>query len=467
MKRIISLIFFTLVAALFTSAQTVAFVNVNVVPMDTERVLTGQTVIVKNGVIEAIGSKVKVPKDVQKVDGTGKFLIPGLTDMHVHLMSDDGFPRELAGDELKIIIANGVTTIRIMNGMPEHLEMRAKAARNEGISPTIYAASPQFIGKKSEHAYVVTTPEEGRASVLQAKKDGYDFLKMVTDLKPEVYEAIVDEAKKVKMKVIGHADSRSIGLDRALKAGQQVEHLDAYMEALLKADAPMKGSVSDIYIYNVKNWDSMDYIDEAKIPEIAKATVRSNPFSDPTLSMFKWSFATPRTEESIRAQPDFRFYPAKTRAMWIQNNQRINSRNISSERKAKYIDLRNRMVKAIYDAGGKILAGSDTPEFLYLYGFSLHREIKAIRDAGLSNFAALQSATINPAEFFGTAKTTGTIAKGKQADLVLLNANPLDDISNTENRAGVMVRGKWYTQDEMNKWLDEIAPRFAAVELKD
>ncbi len=467
MKRIISVIVFTLVAAAFTVAQTVAFVNVNVVPMDTERVLKGQTVIVKNGVIDAIGSKVKVPKDAQRIDGTGKFLIPGLTDMHVHLMSDDGFPREYAGDELKIMIANGVTTIRIMNGMPEHLTMRADAAAGKMISPTIYAASPMFIGKKSDHAWVVTTPEEGRAAAQRAKREGYDYLKMVTDLKPEVYEAIADEAKKLNMKMVGHADSRSIGLERALKAGQQIEHLDAYMEALLRADAPMKGSVSDIYIYNVKNWDSMDYIDEAKIPEIAKATVKSNPFSDPTLSMFKWSFGTPRTEESIRAQPDFRFYPAKTRAMWIQNNQRINSRNISLERKAKYIDLRNRMVKAIYDAGGKIMAGSDTPEFLYLYGFSLHREIKAIRDAGLSNFAALQSASTNPAEFFGTAKTTGTVAKGQRADLVLLNANPLNDISNTENRAGVMLRGKWYTQDEMNKWLDEIAPRFAAVELKD
>lgn len=448
--------------------QTVAFVNVNVVPMDTERVLAGQTVIVKNGVIEKIGDakKTKVPKDAQKVDASGKYLIPGLADMHVHLMSDDGFPRELAGDELKIMIANGVTTIRIMNGMPDHLTMRADAAAGKAISPTMYVASPMFIGKASEHAWVVTTPEEGRAAAQRAKREGYDYLKMVTDLKPEVYEAVVDEAKKLNMKVVGHADSRSIGLDRALKAGQQIEHLDAYMEALVKADAPMKGSVSDIYIYNVKNWDSMDYIDEAKIPEIAKATVKANPFSDPTLSMFKWSFGTPRTEESIRAQPDFRFYPAKTRAMWLQNNQRINSRNISLERKKKYIDLRNRIVKAIHDAGGKIMAGSDTPEFLFLYGFSLHREIRALRDAGLSNYAALEAATRNPAEFFGTTDKTGTIGKGKVADLVLLDANPLDDISNTEKRAGVMLKGKWYTQDEMNTWLDEIAPRFAAVEMK-
>jgi imidazolonepropionase-like amidohydrolase len=454
---------------LLAQAQTVAFVNVNVVPMDKERVLAGQTVLVRNGMIEKIGDvkKVKVPGDAQKIDGTGKYLIPGLTDMHVHMMSDDGFPRELAGDELKIMIANGVTTIRIMNGMPEHLVMRAQSAKGEIIAPALYVASPQFIGKQSEHSYIVTTPEEGRASVRKAREGGYDFLKMVTDLKPDVYEAIVDEAKKVGMRVIGHADSRSIGLERALKAGQQVEHLDAYLEALLKSDAPMKGSVSDIYLYNAKNWESLDYMDEAKIPVLAAATVKSNPFSDPTLSVFKSTFGTFRTEESIRAQPDFRFYPEKTRAFWLRNNQRIQSRNVPAERRAKYVDLRNRLVKAIYDAGGKIMAGSDTPEFLFLYGFSLHREIKAIRDAGLSNFAALQAATVNPALFFQAADKTGTVEKGKQADLVLLNANPLDDISNTEKRAGVMRMGKWYTQDEMNKWLDEIAPRFAAVEMKE
>jgi imidazolonepropionase-like amidohydrolase len=125
------------------------------------------------------------------------------------------------------------------------------------------------------------------------------------------------------------------------------------------------------------------------------------------------------------------------------------------------------LVKAIHDAGGRIMAGSDTPEFLFLYGFSLHREIRALRDAGLSNYAALEAATRNPAEFFETADKTGTIRRGKRADLVLLDANPLDDISNTEKRAGVMVNGRWFTQAEMNKWLDEIAPRFSAVEMRE
>lgn len=471
MKRTFtSIILILLIApAMLAQNRVIAFTRVNVVPMDRERVLTNQTVIIRDGLIADIGEsgKVKIPKGAQKIEGKGKYLIPGLTDMHVHLQSDDGFPKELAEDELKIIIANGVTTIRFMIGIPEHLVLRAKAAKGEIISPTIYAASPQFIGRKSEHAYVVTTPDEGRAGVRSAKADGYDFLKMTTNLKPEVYEAIVDEARKVDMKVVGHADSRSIGLDRALKAGQQIEHLDAYLEALLKADAPMKGSVSDIYLYNPKNWDSFDYIDEGKIPRLAEATVRSNPFSDPTLSVFKSTFGTFRTEESIKAQPDFRFYPEKTKAMWLANNQRILSRGVPAERRATYVEIRNRLVKAIHDAGGKIMAGSDTPDFLFLYGFSLHREIKALRDAGLSNYAALEAATRNPAEFFGTADKTGTIARGKRADLVLLDANPLDDISNTEKRAGVLLSGRWFTQAEMNKWVDGIAPRFQAVEIKE
>lgn len=181
----------------------VAFMNVNVIPMDTERVLPNQTVIIRNGLIAEIGDskRVKVPKDAQRIDGAGKFLIPGLTDMHVHLMSDDDeFPDALAGDELKVMIANGVTTIRLMTGTPEQLALRARSARGEIIAPTMYVASPQFIGKKSTNAYVVTTETEAREAVRKAKRDGYDYLKMTTNLKAEVYEAIVDECLHTESK---------------------------------------------------------------------------------------------------------------------------------------------------------------------------------------------------------------------------------------------------------------------------
>lgn len=444
------------------AANTTAFVGVNVIPMDRERVLTDQTVIVRDGVIAEIGDakKVRVPKDAQRIDGRGKFLIPGLTDMHVHLFTDDEYPDALAEDEFKIMLAQGVTTIRLMMGTPEQLVLRAKSAKGEIVAPTIYAASPQFTGRKGNNAYVVTNETEAREAVRKAKADGYDYLKMSTFLKPEVYEAIADEAARQNIRMIGHADSRSVGLERALKARQQIEHLDSYLEALVPENSPVKGSVSDLYIYQPKNWESMDVLDENKIPEIARATVRANPFSVPTQYFFKSTFGIGRTEESLRAQSDIRFYPPKTVDMWVGYSKKYLAQAASPERRAKYVAVRNKIIKAIHDAGGKILAGSDTPEWLLLYGYTLHRELRALNEAGLSPYATLAAATRNPAEFFGTLQTTGTVERGKRADLVLLEANPLASIANTERRAGVMLKGRWFPQAELDKTLDEIAPRF-------
>ncbi|HEX5873101.1 MAG TPA: amidohydrolase family protein [Pyrinomonadaceae bacterium] len=459
---------FILIFAISVSAQTtqpartVAFIDVNVIPMDKERVLPHQTVIVRNGVIAEIGDvrRVKVPAGAERIDGTDKFLIPGLTDMHTHLFTDDEFPDSLAEDEFKIMIAYGVTTIRLMIGTPEHIVLRSKSASEQILAPTIYAASPHLTGRKQPNSIVVTTDAEARAAVRKSKQDGYDFIKVTTFLAPEVYEAIVDEARKQNIRVVGHADSRSVGLARAFKAKQQIEHLDAYLEALLPENAPVKGSVSDLYVYNPKNWESIDYLDESRIPELARQTVAANPFSTPTLHLFKFTFGKGRTEESFKAQPDIRFYPQKTVDLWTGYSKKYLSTAAPIEKREKYIAIRNKIVKAIYDAGGRLMAGSDTPEWLMLYGHTLHLELIDLRDAGLSNYAALETATRNPAMFFGTIDKTGTIEKGKRADLVLLDANPLDDIANTQKRTGVMLKGKYYLQAEMNHWLNEIAPRF-------
>ncbi len=468
MNRYVNFLTFLFLFALSISAQTVAFKNVNVIPLDKERVLQNQTVLIKNGMIAEIGKKVKIPKDAQVIDGSGKYLMPGLMDMHTHLLSDgDDFPDSIAEDELKVMIANGVTTIRLMIGTPEQLILRQKSAKGEIIAPTIYAASPHLTGREQGNDFVVKTEEEAREAVRQSKAAGYDFIKITTFIDAKVYEAAIDEAAKQNIKVVGHADSRFVGVERALKARQQIEHLDGYMEMLLKSDAPMKGSVSDLYVYDVKNWDSLDYIDESKIPIVAKRTVESNPFVDPTQHFMKNTFALARSEDSIRAQPEFRFYPPKVQEQWLnfyKRNRFINQ--VSLEKRARWLDIRNKLIKAIYDAGGKIMAGSDSPEFLFLYGFSQHRELKALADAGLSNYAALEAGTKNPSAFFGTSDKVGTIEKGKRADLILLNANPLENISATENRAGVMLKGKYYTQAELNKWLDHAAQTISASHIE-
>ena len=307
-------------AAVSAYCQTTAFVGVNVIPMDRERVLTNQTVIVRDGIIAEIGDakKIKIPKEAIRVDGTGKYLIPGLVDMHTHLLSDeDEYPDSIGEDELRVMVANGVTTVRFMIGTPELLALRSRSAKGEIEAPTIYVASPHLTGREQGNDFVVNTPEEGREAVRKSKAAGYDFIKFTTFVKPEVYEAAVDEAAKIGIRVVGHADSRFVGVERAWKAKQQIEHLDGYMEMLIRDDSPIKGSVSDLYIYNPDNWKSLDYIDENKIAEVARKTVASNPFVDPTQHFMKNSFGLARTEESIRAQPDFRFYPAKVQRQWL------------------------------------------------------------------------------------------------------------------------------------------------------
>ncbi len=447
-----------------TSTQTppreVAFTHVNVVPMDSERILQDQTVLVRDGIIVEIGTDARIPQGAQIVNGRGKYLIPGLMDMHTHLLSDGPeYPKSIAEDELRVMVANGVTTIRLMIGTKEQLVLRERSAKGEIVAPTIYSASPHLTGREQGNNFVVKTEEEARAAVRQSKQAGYDFIKITTFVDAPVYEAAIDEAVKQNIRVVGHADSRTVGLQRALKARQQIEHLDAYMEALLKDDAPMKGSISDYNIYTLKNWDSLDYIDESKIPEIARQTVESNPFVNPTQHFMKNTFGRARSEESIRAQPDFRFYPTKVQDSYINFTKRTTLNQIPLEKRAKWIELRDKLIVEIHKAGGKVMAGSDSPEFLFLYGFSLHRELVALKESGLSNYAVLESATRNPAEFLGSLNKAGTIEKGKHADLVLLNANPLEDVSNTQKRAGVMLKGKYYPQSELDRWLDEIAPR--------
>jgi imidazolonepropionase-like amidohydrolase len=326
------------------SAQTVAFTNVNVIPMDRERVLAKQTVLVKNGVIAEIGDakKVKVPKDAVRVDGTGKYLVPGLVDMHTHLLSDsDEFPDSIGPDELRVMVANGVTTVRFMIGTPELLSLRSRSAKGEIDAPTIFVASPHLTGREQGNNFVVNTSDEAREAVRKSKAAGYDFIKITTFIKAEVYEAAVDEAAKQNIRVVGHADSRFVGVERAWKAKQQIEHLDGYMELLLRDDAPMKGSVSDLYIYNPDNWKSFDFIDESKIPEVARKTVASNPFVNPTHHFMKNSFGRLRTEDEIRKQPDFRFYPAKVQQQWLdfyKKNRMLNT--VPVEKRARWIELR-------------------------------------------------------------------------------------------------------------------------------
>ena len=246
------------------------------------------------------------------------------------------------------------------------------------------------------------------------------------------------------------------------ETGQQIEHLDGFFEGLIPSGSEYKFATSGVQVWTKKGWEAIDVLDETKIPELAKKAVKANPYSVPTLTFLKLAFGIGQTDEEIKARPDYRFLFEKIRKeMAGPRNAFWKGRRLPTEkRRKKYVRLRNKIVKAINDAGGKIMAGSDAPEWFLLYGYTLHRELKSLTEAGLSNYAALEAATRNPAEFFGTLDKTGTIQKGKVADLVLLDSNPLVNISNTRKIAGVMVKGNWILRDEIEQMLNQIAPKF-------
>lgn len=451
------------------ASRVTVFEHVNVLPMDRERVLRDQTVVVRDGLISEVGDarRVRVPKGALRIEGRGKYLLPGLVDMHTHMFTDDDYiPEELAGDELALMLANGVTTIRLMIGTPEHLRLRREVEAGRLLGPTLYVASPQLAGRASGggvfNGRVVKTAEEARAAVRDFKAAGYDFIKLTTEITPEVYDAATAEAKASGIRIVGHVDTR-VGLRRALAAGQQIEHLDSYMEAVLRTDAPSQASISDVGVWRKRNWESLDYVDDRKVEEVARATAAAGVYTCPTLTFFKLTFAVEPLDEEVRARPDYRYFPQKMRESRYAALKRFWTEPPTAERRRRYQGVRDRLVKAIHDAGGKIMAGSDTPELFLLYGFTLHRELHNLVEAGLSPYAALAAATRNPAEYLRALDRVGTVARGRRADLLLLDANPLDNINNTERRAGVMVRGRWLPEAELRAMRDRIAEKFQRV----
>jgi imidazolonepropionase-like amidohydrolase len=437
-----------------------AITDVTVIPMTGDTTLPQATVVVRDGRIVEIGAtrNVKVPSGARRVDGRGKYLIPGLADMHTHLYSDGDVPDSVGKSELGVMLANGVTATRLMIGTPEHFTLRREVEAGRTAGPQLWIASPQFTGKEDVNSRVVTTPEDARVAVKEMADRGYDFVKLTLFITSPVYDAIVDEAKRQRIPVVGHVDPE-VGVARALKAGQQIEHLDNYLESVLADSAPMQASVSDRGLFRPKNWESLDWIDDTKVERIAGETARAGIFTCPTLTVFKTAFALGQSEDEIRARPDWDIMPAEMRKLYLGAREKYWSQAASEARRMRYVEVRNRLVKAIADSGGKIMAGSDTPEWFFAYGWTIHRELESLVAAGLTPYQALAAGTRNPAEFLRASKEWGTIEKGKRADLLLLEANPLEDIRNTARIEAVSVGGRWLDRTERERMIAEAAER--------
>jgi len=428
-------------------AQPVAFVGVNLIPMDRERVLENQTVVVRNGRITAVGpvASTPVPPDARRIAAAGRYLIPGLAEMHAHI------PAPQAGAAftervLYLYVAAGITTIRGMLGQPSHLELRQRLERGELVGPRVWTSGPSA----SDNS--VNSPAQAESLVTAQHAAGYDFIKIHPGLTRAEFDALDATADRLGRRYAGHVPV-DVGVPRALEAGYwTIDHLDSYLHTLVADGAPvdLNGSGGFFGIAFVP------HLDQAKIAPMARATQAAGVWNVPTQILME-NLANDEDPDAMAQRPELRYMPAQMVAGWVQQKRNFLAQNPSAETRRRFIEVRRQLVKALHDAGAGLLLGSDAPQWWNVPGFSALRELEALVAAGLTPYQALETGTRNVAVYFGVADRAGTIELGKQADLVLLDANPLADVRNVWQRAGVMVRGAWLPADDLAARLNQFA----------
>ena len=443
-----------------------AITNVNVIPMDSERTIENQTVIIKDRKIIAIGSsnEIKKPTNAKSIDGSGKYLIPGLFDMHIHI--DRGREKSLA-----LYLANGITTVRNMSGNPWHIKLRERIAKNEVIGPRFFTTSPTTFSARIKNA-----PEDAEKFVVAQKKAGYDSIKMYGTrpdyaMTRETYNRLLVTAKKLNMRIVGHTP-RGLPFQAVLDEGQaSVDHAEeiyyVYRPVLEKL-----GSVADFQFGKISLEDYRKM--EIKFPDLqteiqplvkklARDVKKSDLVFSPGLityetilrqitSEYPQMLADPKMQYvyplwRLYVSPGFNSY----RGRW---SGRLNE--MTPILKNTY-EIQKLLVSEFHKAGVPLMAGTDATNPFVIEGFSLHDELQKLVDSGLSPYDALKAATYTPAKFLEIDKKIGTIAAGKNADLVLLDKNPLANIKNTREISGVSVNGKWFSKSKLDQSIKDLA----------
>ncbi len=423
--------------------NTYVIKNVNIIPMTKEnKVIKNATVVIQNKKILSINDS--IPTDAKTIDGTNKWLIPGLIDMHVHNLADTSLSPNYATkgatlfmdnqDTMLLYIVNGVTTTFELSGRVEHFGQRNEIIKGNVLGPRIALAILIDGGDSGNNA---NTPSDGRQIVRLAKTQGFEFIKVYSNLNAETYKAIIDEAKKENMKVIGHIPNVFRGNTK-----------DAFI--------PHFGMVAHAEEFSSQT----NEYNKLKAEEFAKMTKDNGTWFMPNLSNLVRIAAQARSLDSVRYLKSFKYVHPLMQSKWIVSNQY--NKGTSPKRVAHFdslVDFHVQLVKVFKEAGIPMVAGTDAGTSGIVWGYSLHDELELLVDAGLTTEEALVSATRLPATWLEIDDKIGTIEIGKFADLVLLDKNPIENIENTRKISGVFVNGKWISKEKIDTMLSDLAEK--------
>ncbi len=425
--------------------QEIVIRHVQVIPMDQEKVLTNQVVVIKDGKVLQMGDarSVKYSKEALVIDGNGKYLMPGLTEMHAHVPPVNDI--EPIKETVLLFALKGVTTIRGMLGHPLHLQLREQLQKGTIVGPRFYTSGPSINGQTA------ATAANAEKLVRDEKSAGYDFLKLHPGLTKENFAIIAKTAKEVNIPFAGHV-SWDVGVWRAIDAGYaSIDHMDGFVESLVPGIENITEQQAGLFGLFIGH-----KADTTRIPKLVNALREHHIWVVPTQCIPERWFSPDRSPESLGAAPEMIYMPPSTVNNWVNTKKTLLANPAYQPEQVKqFIQLRRKLIYDCYKGGVGMLLGSDAPQVFDVPGFSLQHELQYLVDAGLTPYEALRTGTVNPATYFKL-PDMGVVKKGAMADLILLSGNPLKDISQVGNIEGVVLDGKWLSKEYINASLKKL-----------
>jgi len=430
-----------------------AFVDVSVLPMTSERVLEHHTVVVEDGRISWIGpaDQADLTAVTTQVAGEGRFLLPGLAEMHAHVPGDNA-PADLTEDILFLYLANGITTMRGMLGAPGQLVLRERIERGELPGPRFIVGAPSANGNSTR------TPRQAERHMRSAAETGYDFMKIHPGIPLAAWDRLVEVADSVGMTLAGHVPL-DVGLEHALTSGiATVDHLDGFFQSAITPEERQR--LADANLGVIPTTALLDAVEPVELGRLVDLAAQLGVWQVPTMYLWE-NFYAPLPVGEFLSRPGMQYVPQSMRDGWVRQKQ--DRPEEAFEVAAAMADARVNLLRILYEAGAPILMGTDAPQMFNVPGFSLHHEIEVMAKA-MPPYAVLEAGTRNVSGYvsqsLGQPADFGTVSLGNRADLLLVDQNPIEDLSTLARPAGVMAAGQWWDRAALDERLNTLQAKY-------